>query len=889
MKKNTVKCIVRTKPTTVFPRELISLGEDGRSIAITGRRRDVGGVVNNQQERHGFTFDRILHNASQELVYDEVGSDVVSGGLEGYNGTILVYGQTGAGKTFTMSGTAESYSHRGIIPRAITHIFREVKKKPDMAFVVKVSYLEIYNEAMHDLLSDPDEAVESGDLKIVEDATGTTRVKGLRLQLANNEEEALNYFFEGELNRTIGEHSLNKASSRSHCVFTVHLDMRSRVESTEKVLLSKLNFVDLAGSERLAKTQSEGQVMREAMYINKSLTFLEQVIIALGTKNREHVPYRQSRLTNLLKDSLGGNCRTAMIANIWTEEAHIEETTATLRFASRMAMVANNAIINVQYDPLQLLRKYEREIRELKAELAMHDQIAGRSHVSYEPLSEEQQVTLRARLHQYIDGELDDIEIVNIRQMRELMAQFRVIAREYEQEKANRPRSLADSGGQRPSMIVRERKDGAKHAQSRDAADAQGVGEIEGGGFAIGIAPVERHAAKPTQVPPTAGGRAGSPKTAKSDDASAPGAAAAGAAAAGGSANAAKQGDGGAGGAEGEGGGPAKKEESGGKGRGSRKREKSVDKKGGGDGEGKAESKGGRKHGRGRKGAAAAAAAAEEEAAQEALLASQVGDGAGAESAEAAAPVEEVPPEPPKPADRDEAFEVFKANRGAETYKALVENKVALREARAQLKTVAAVVNDTKREIDALKDVVESRAEARRRQPDYDCEHEVIDEDEYEAIQRLKAAKRTYRDSFTRLGSLRSDAEYLSRLVEQGRSKLIADFQAWFGDDAIAPKQSAIPSSLAASSGAGGSQATAGALQPSMSVTGGMTVEPGEDTELADKGQRDADPEARAYMTAAQSARKRKALQSASGVGALPGISGWSIRKPTSPLKPITL
>ena len=134
---------------------------------------------------------------------------------------------------------------------------------------------------------------------------------------------------QGETNRIIAEHSLNKQSSRSHCIFTMYIESHSRVESKTKYSMSKLNLVDLAGSERLGKTLSQGETQVEAMYINKSLTFLEQAVIALGDQRREHIPFRQSKLTHVLKDSLGGKCSTLLIANVWGEAAQIEETVST--------------------------------------------------------------------------------------------------------------------------------------------------------------------------------------------------------------------------------------------------------------------------------------------------------------------------------------------------------------------------------------------------------------------------------------------------------------------------------------------------------------------------------------------------------------------------------
>lgn len=165
--------------------------------------------------------------------------------------------------------------------------------------------------------------------------------------MCDTEEDALNQFFEGNMNRTVTEHRLNKASSRSHCIFTMHIQSRSRVESQDKVTYSKLHLVDLAGSERTKKTGSEGLTLKEATFINKSLSFLEQVVLALCERKRDHIPYRQAKLTNILRDSLGGNCKTLMVANIWAEPSLIEETISTLKFATRMMHVSNEAIVNV--------------------------------------------------------------------------------------------------------------------------------------------------------------------------------------------------------------------------------------------------------------------------------------------------------------------------------------------------------------------------------------------------------------------------------------------------------------------------------------------------------------------------------------------------------------
>ena len=244
-----------------------------------------------------------------------------------------------------------------------------------------------------------------------------------------NEEEAFNLVFEGEANRTISEHELNKESTRSHCIFSIYLEMKSRIESSEKVITSKLNFVDLAGSERVKKTGSTGLTLKEANYINKSLTFLEQVVVSLSDKSKrskkDHIPYRQSKLTHLLKDSIGGNCRTVMIATVWPEEPYIFETLSTLNFAKRMMSVVNEATVNIQLDTNALLKKYQKEIKELKQELAMHNTLANRGRINYDPYTPEEQYGQQVVAKKFLTGETEDLEFDSVRQAKELFYQCR--------------------------------------------------------------------------------------------------------------------------------------------------------------------------------------------------------------------------------------------------------------------------------------------------------------------------------------------------------------------------------------------------------------------------------------------------------------------------------
>ena len=264
---------------------------------------------------------------------------------------------------------------------------------------------------MIDLLAPPENIGNNAKtLSIQDDTRGGVAVKNLSMHQCDTEEDALEQLFEGETNRTYGAHMLNFHSSRSHCVYTLHIESRSRVESTEKIVYSKLHLVDLAGSERTKKTNTSGKLLEEAQHINKSLSYLEQVVLALSDKKRDHVPYRQTTLTNLLRDSLGGNCKTVMIANVHCTKQHIEETISTLKFATRMMKVKNEAMVNSIVDPTLQIKRLEKEIRDLKQELAMHDTLANRGRVNYDAYTPEEQNKIQQVTNQYLTGEIDDIE-----------------------------------------------------------------------------------------------------------------------------------------------------------------------------------------------------------------------------------------------------------------------------------------------------------------------------------------------------------------------------------------------------------------------------------------------------------------------------------------------
>uniref|UniRef100_A0A3P8ZRI0 Kinesin-like protein n=1 Tax=Esox lucius TaxID=8010 RepID=A0A3P8ZRI0_ESOLU len=484
-----VKVFLRTRPTANFAENLIEY-VDGQTVNVHQKKDSRKGVVNNQLNSWSFRLDGVLHDVSQEEVYARVGRGVVLGAVEGYNGTVMCFGQTGAGKTYTITGASGSYQERGIIPRAIQEVFHEVDQRSTHTFRVQLSYLEIYNESLVDLLASlrgcPGAGPGPGGMAVVEEACGGVSIRGLSLHLVHSEEEALNLLFEGEMNRIIGTHALNKNSSRSHCIFTVHIESHSRTLSEAKYVTSKLNLVDLAGSERLGKIEPEGQMLKEAMYINKSLSFLEQAILALADRRRDHIPFRQSKLTHALKDSLGGNCNTVLVANIYGEAAHVEETLSTLRFASRMKRVQTDPIINQHTDPVLQVRKLQKEIQLLKQELSLHDTMANRMETSYETLSEAQVAEVQSQVQRFLEGSLDEINIESIRQIQEVFRQFKQ-ALELQEQKVKA--QLCQN-----YTLVEKDQSTADSSAAKPQSPSGTVGKVEGRRFGVGVAaPSERH------------------------------------------------------------------------------------------------------------------------------------------------------------------------------------------------------------------------------------------------------------------------------------------------------------------------------------------------------------------------------------------------------------
>uniref|UniRef100_A0A8C0F8I3 Kinesin family member 15 n=1 Tax=Bubo bubo TaxID=30461 RepID=A0A8C0F8I3_BUBBB len=366
-----IKVYVRVRP----PSEGTALtdGDQGLCLSVLSSNTI---RLHSKPEPKIFTFDYVANmESTQESVFSSVAKNIVESCMNGYNGTIFAYGQTGSGKTFTMMGPSDSdnftHSLRGVIPRSFEYLFFLIEREKEKAgngksFLCKCSFIEIYNEQIFDLLDSA-----SAGLLLREHIKKGVFVDGAVEQVLSSAAEAYQVLTMGWRNRRVASTSMNRESSRSHAVFTITVESMEKNNEIVNIRSSLINLVDLAGSERQKDTHTEGLRLKEAGNINRSLSCLGQVITALvdvGNGKQRHICYRDSKLTFLLRDSLGGNAKTCIIANVHPGSRCFGETLSTLNFAQRAKLIKNKAVVNE--DTQGNVSQLQAEVKKLKEQLA---------------------------------------------------------------------------------------------------------------------------------------------------------------------------------------------------------------------------------------------------------------------------------------------------------------------------------------------------------------------------------------------------------------------------------------------------------------------------------------------------------------------------------------
>ncbi|KAM0065428.1 putative plus-end-directed kinesin ATPase [Helianthus debilis subsp. tardiflorus] len=352
--KENVTVTVRFRPLS--PREI----RRGEEIAWYADGETI--LRNEETPSIAYAYDRVFGpTTTTRHVYDIAAQHVVSSAMEGVNGTIFAYGVTSSGKTHTMHGDQRS---PGIIPFAVKDVFSIIQETPNREFLLRVSYLEIYNEVVNDLLNPAGQ-----NLRIREESQGAF-VEGITEEVVLSPAHVLSLIAAGEEHRHVGSTNYNLLSSRSHTIFTLTIESSPCGENggDGTVSFSQLNLVDLAGSES-SKAETTGVHRKEGSYINKSLLSLGTVISKLTDGKSSHIPYRDSKLTRLLQSSLSGHGRVSLICTVTPSSSNSEETHNTLKFAHRAKYIEIQAAQNKIIDEKSLIKKYQNEIRSLKEEL----------------------------------------------------------------------------------------------------------------------------------------------------------------------------------------------------------------------------------------------------------------------------------------------------------------------------------------------------------------------------------------------------------------------------------------------------------------------------------------------------------------------------------------
>ncbi|KAG6624055.1 kinesin-like protein [Phytophthora cinnamomi] len=476
---DTIRVLLRIRP---------SPGSDSKKcLEVAPDQRGVTLAPSSQQEKR-FGFDRVFtESCQQDDIFQDAGRAAVENTIEGYNGSIFAYGQTGSGKTFTMLGGTTANVHelrlsplRGLTPRILDYLFQRLaalsrernaafysgeEQERALQYTLACSYLEIYNEKIFDLLEPSGSLAAQQPKSLREDRNKEVYVDQLREIDVGSEEEALTLLLLGSQNRHISSTDMNRESSRSHAVFSVKLVLQERTSAgVKRTRRSCLHLVDLAGSEKQRQTRVAGKRLKEAAQINKSLSALGNVIMALvdvSNGQKRHVHYRDSKLTFLLRDALGGNAITSIVATISPDEKYFTETLSTLKFAQRAKFIKNNAVQNEDADSLvpvlkEQIEKLMLEIATLRSGVGVSTPVATDESTDSDPSKDEHMLRLKA------------------------IAEAEAEARAHEKKKQNRwepaldmmQKLLRASGALSPADIAEENGEEPQQ-QERDAVEAR--------------------------------------------------------------------------------------------------------------------------------------------------------------------------------------------------------------------------------------------------------------------------------------------------------------------------------------------------------------------------------------------------------------------------------
>ncbi|KAL4429074.1 hypothetical protein ABPG74_022160 [Tetrahymena malaccensis] len=362
-----IKVVCRVRPPNKKEIEQFEQGQQRQCIDFAPDEKTIKLNIPDS-EKYQFTFDRIFgSDTTQQAIYEYSAKPVVQSVLEGYNGTVFAYGQTSSGKTHTMQGPSiTDQEQKGIVPRMVTTVFQHVNTSPShIEFKIKLSIVEIYLEKIRDLL-DPSKV----NLTVREDRTHGVYIQDVTEKYVTSEKEVFSIIDQGNQNRSVAYTNMNEGSSRSHMLFIMTVYQNNLQDLSAKS--GKLFLVDLAGSEKISKTGAEGKVLDEAKKINQSLSSLGNVINALTDGKSQHVPYRDSKLTRVLQESLGGNSTTTLIITCSPSSFNDQETLSTLRFGMRAKSIKNKPKINREYtiQELQLIiQNQEKIIEEQKKQI----------------------------------------------------------------------------------------------------------------------------------------------------------------------------------------------------------------------------------------------------------------------------------------------------------------------------------------------------------------------------------------------------------------------------------------------------------------------------------------------------------------------------------------